>query len=245
MRYLNVLSLCSALSSTVFCSGQTPQDSMKMAFDAIVQAMNGDGVEAKESYMFQHSLSVSSYKESLLHDAEVETQTFYFTTGSGVVGMGSQEQHEGKDVRAMVVYDMALGTMVSCSDVDTLHVGMKMRMPDLFKDKQPIVLAYAPGGSKRIIAGQEAQSYVATKGTETITVWIAPSTIGDLALVYDAWGKLNGDPEIKEGDFPNGLVLAAYWQRTDEKEAHEWFEVQQLSLNTPFTFSTKGYTFLQ
>jgi hypothetical protein len=243
MRYLKVLTLSLATATT--CAAQTPEDSLKMAFDAILQAMDGSGIEAKESYAFQHHLTVETYKTSYLKEATVETQTFYFTAGSGVVGLGAQEEHEGKQMQVMVVFDLALGTMVSCSDVDTLHVGMKMRMPDLAKDKQPTVLPFKPTGEKRTIAGMEAQSYAATKGTETITVWVASSTIGDLAPVYDAWGKLHGDPEIKDGDIPNGLILAATWQRADEKEPHEWFEVKQLSLNTPFVFSTKGYTFMQ
>ncbi len=234
-----LLSICVLLAgSTLFAQEKT--DSLRVVTESLRTMFDTKDIPVLPSYTFQHRVHYTSFKISWKGEQN-EAFDLLFNTGSGIIGMRTQREEEGRKMDMLLVFDHPALTSVSFVHSDTLNVAMRMRIPDPTKGKAPGVVNFKKTKEQRTIAGQQATKWTAEDGNELIELWVAPVAM-DVAPVFKAWGKLHGQSEVTKGDFESGLVLAGSMKYKDGEKAHFTFEATEVKLDTPYTFSTEGYT---
>jgi hypothetical protein len=231
--------LCAALIPSGV-PAQTKADSLQMMNDAIKTMFDTEGIEVKPSYTFQHRVRYNTLKTGWKGEKR-ETIDLLFTDGSGVIGMKTRVEEEGRSADLLMVFDHTERTSLTFMHTDTLDMCMRMRIPDPFKETAPRKVHYMKTKKKRKIAGKEAYQWTAETDMETIELWIAPNQ-GDLAPVWKAWGKMQGQRSVGDGDFEQGLLLAGSLKKKDGEKPYAEFEALEVKLNEPYTFSSEGYT---
>jgi len=218
---------------------QTKADSLQMMNDAIKTMFDTEGIEVKPSYSFQHRVRYNNFKTGWKGEKR-ETIELLFTDGSGVIGMRTQVEEEGRTADLLMVFDHPGLTSLTFMHTDTLDMCMRMRIPDPFKGSEPRTVDYKRTKKKRTIAGMQAHQWTAETDKETIELWIAPLQ-NDLAPVWKAWGKMHGQRSVGDGDFEQGLLLAGSLKKKEGEKPYAEFEALEVKLNEPYTFSSEGY----
>jgi hypothetical protein len=221
-------------------SAQTKADSLQMMNDAIKTMFDTEGIEVKPSYTFQHRVRYNTLKTGWKGEKR-ETIDLLFTDGSGVIGMKARVEEEGRSADLLMVFDHTERTSLTFMHTDTLDMCMRMRIPEPFKETATRTVHYTKTKKKRKIAGMEAYQWTAETDKETIELWIAPMQ-NDLAPVWKAWGKMQGQRSVGDGDFEQGLLLAGSLKKKDGEKPYAAFEATEVKLNEPYTFSSEGYT---
>lgn len=225
-------------STTLFAQDST--DSLRVVTESLRTMFDTKDIAVLPSYTFQHQVHYTSFKISWKGEQN-EAFDLLFNTGSGIIGMRTQREQEGRKMDMLMVFDHPALTTVNFVHSDTLNVAMRMRIPDPSKSKEQGVVNFKKTKEQRTIAGQRATKWTAENGNEDIELWVAPVAV-DVAPVFRAWGKLHGQPEVTRGDFESGLVLAGSMKYKEGEKAHFTFEATEVKLDTPHNFSSEGYT---
>lgn len=217
---------------------QSDADSLRMVMGSLSTMFDTDDIVVAPTYTFQHSVRYAS-REFSWKGENKELMTLHYNEGSDLIGVDSEREVEGRKVRMMIVCDHARLTTINFVDADTVHLAMRMRVPDPFKGKAPRTAHFERTDSTLTIAGIPARKWVHTDDKEVVELWM--SARPGLGPVCKAWGKLNGQPHIAEGDMEEGLVLKARMRYVNGEGPHTEFEAIDVRIGEPYTFRTEGY----
>lgn len=240
MRLLRPLALLLLPSpiAPLLAQGNAAIDSVAL-MNAMMELFNSDAVKVEPAYDFQHQVSYISAQTSLLGEEKKEAFTIHFSTGSSVIGIFQDMTEHKTPGQMFVVFDAGRMTTASFITTDTMRMCMRMKIPDLGEEEKQT--RFKASGMERDIAGLKAKEWVAKSKKDETHLWIADSEVGDLGVVFKAFGKINGKPALGEGEYGNGLVLAGTFLRAGETAPFYSFEAQEVKLNTPYGFSSEGY----
>lgn len=227
-----------ALSAPAMLRAQTDGDSLRMVANSFMTMFDTKDIAVPPSITFQHQVKYAS-KEFSWKGEQNEVLHLLFNEGSGVIGVRSEREAEGRHMEMFIVCDEPALTTVNFVHADTLKMAMRLRIPDPFKDQKPKRVKFDRTDSTLTIAGMRTTKWVSNTGKETIELWVAP--MKGLRAVDKAWGKLHGQPEVADGDYEEGLVLKARMKYNEGTETHTQFEATEVRLDTPYTFSSEGY----
>jgi hypothetical protein len=208
-------------------------------------------------YNDEYKYASRMYMEAEVYDKkEVMKMDYfiYFSVNSPNVGMevkmvANTEEQGAVPVTSNIIVDGENKCFLMLTDMGTMKMGMISAIPDetatqaAAPTKEPIV---TKTGKTRVIAGYKCDeySYREADKKEYTNIWMTKES--NLNIDSKIWQGSGAKSTAAFGYAGFKGMVAMAWETYDEKNVLQMkSEVKEISLNFPYTMSTKGYSLRQ